>query len=81
MTPNEISTNFAEASKRFEPIFGQPSINDLTKLREVLYKLLLIIPFDRQQGTHHLVRPIEADAMYAARHNGTPFPTVQTVGV
>jgi hypothetical protein len=41
MTPEEITASFATTAASFQPIVGQPTNNDLTALREVLYPLLL----------------------------------------
>ena len=45
MTPKEITTIFATPAAAFQPIVGQPSDNDLTALRDILYPLLLDIPY------------------------------------
>ena len=45
MTPEEITSVFATAAAAFQPIVGQPSKDDLTALRDVLYPLLLDIPY------------------------------------
>eukprot|EP00804_Cyclotella_cryptica_P028970 CCRYP_012391-RA/>CCRYP_012391-RA protein AED:0.45 eAED:0.45 QI:0/-1/0/1/-1/1/1/0/162 len=54
MTLEEITTVFATAATTFQPILGQPSDDDLTALRDVLYPLLLDIPYD-EDGTHNLI--------------------------
>ena len=58
MTPEEITTLFATAATTFQPITGQPTDDDLTALRDVLYPLLLDIPYD-MDGTHNLIGLIE----------------------
>ena len=45
MTPEEITAIFATAAAAFQPIVGQPSDDDLTALRDILYPLLLDIPY------------------------------------
>ena len=55
MTPEEIVTLFAEALEGFEPIVGQPGDVDLQRLREVLFGLLLPIPYDDEAGQQNLV--------------------------
>lgn len=79
MTPEEITATFATAAAGFQPIVGQPSDDDLTALRDVLYPLLLDIPYteyavhDATLTAHNLVGLIEPDASYTARW-GEPFP-------
>ena len=72
MTPEEITTTFATATTTFQPISGQPSNGDLTAMRDVLYPLLLDIPYD-EDGTHNLIGLIEPTTLYTATW-GTPFP-------
>ena len=72
MTPEEITSLFATAATTFQHIAGQPSDDDLTVLRDVLYPLLLDIPYD-EDGTHNLIGLIEPTASYVATW-GTPFP-------
>ncbi len=72
MTPEEITTAFATAATTFQPISGQPSDDDLTALRDVIYPLLLDIPYD-EDGTHNLIGLIEPTTSYTATW-GTAFP-------
>ena len=72
MTPEEITAIFATAATTFPPFAGQPTDDDLTALRDVMYPLLLDIPFD-MDGTHNLIGLIEPTASYTATW-GTPFP-------
>ncbi len=65
MTPEEITTLFATAATTFQPIVGQPTNDDLTAFRELLYPLLLDIPYD-MHGIHNLVGLMEPTATYAA---------------
>ena len=46
MSPEEIVAKFTEALEQFEQIPGQPTDSDLTRLREVLIQILLVVPFD-----------------------------------
>jgi len=75
MTPEEITTAFATAATAFQPITGQPSDDDLTELRDVLYPLLLDIPYD-EDGTHNLIGLIEPTTSYTATW-GAQFPPPQ----
>jgi hypothetical protein len=72
MTPEEITTLFATAAATFPPISQQPTDDDLTALREVLYPLLLDIPYD-EDGQHNLIGIIEPTLAYAATW-GAEFP-------
>ena len=72
MTPEEITALFATAATTFETIVGQPTDDDLTALRDVLYPLLLDIPYD-EDGTHNLIGLIEPPASYTTTW-GAPFP-------
>ena len=55
MTPEEIVAKFAHALDNFEPITGQPSDTDLTRLREAVAPLLLQILYDETGGKHNLI--------------------------
>ena len=55
MTPEEIVAKFATALKKFEPITGQLSDTDLTRLQEAVAPLLLQIPYDETGGKHTLI--------------------------
>ena len=79
MSPEEIVAKFAEALELFEPIEGQPSIRDLTKISEVLTQLLLQIPFDETEGKDNLVGVINSTAKYRSRY-GQSFVIPQRVG-
>ena len=73
MTPEEITTLFATAAASFQTFVGQPTDDDLTALRDVIYPLLLDIPYDEQQGGHNLIGLVEPTALYQARW-ANPFP-------
>jgi hypothetical protein len=78
MTPEEITTAFAKAAEIFTPIVGQPNDDDLTRLREVLYPLLLDIPYDDEPAIegvyrHNLIGLIEPTIAYTATWH-EPFP-------
>eukprot|EP00804_Cyclotella_cryptica_P026105 CCRYP_013958-RA/>CCRYP_013958-RA protein AED:0.44 eAED:0.44 QI:0/-1/0/1/-1/1/1/0/376 len=72
MTLEEITTVFATAATKFQPISGQPSDDDLTPLRDVLYPLLLDILYN-QDGLHNLIGLIKPTTLYTATW-GAPFP-------
>ena len=75
MTPEEITTLFATAATTFQPIVGQPTDDDLTALRELLYPLLLDIPYDEDGAhpRHDLIGLIEPTASYTTTW-GAAFP-------
>jgi hypothetical protein len=72
MTPEEITAAFATAAFTFPTIAGQPTDNNLTALRDVLYPLLLDIPYN-EDGTHNLIGLIEPTASYTTTW-GAAFP-------
>ena len=77
--PDEIATNFAEASAAFPAIIGQPEDQNLHALIEVLTPLLLDIDYDNEKGIHSLVGLIESDADYIAEY-GTAFVRPRRIG-
>ena len=79
MTPEEIVAKFAHSLKNFEPIVGQPSDSDLTRLREAVAPLLLQIPYDETGTVHNLVGLIWTEATYVARYSEA-FPEPTRVG-
>ena len=64
MTPEDVATLFAEASELFAAIFGQQTDANLHKLREVLFPILLDIPYDLAEGKQNLVGIISEDTDY-----------------
>jgi hypothetical protein len=72
MTPEEITTLFATAAASFQPIICQPTDDNLTAIREILYPLLLDIPYN-EVGAHNLIGIIQPTAAYTATW-GDPFP-------
>ena len=55
MNPEEIVAKFATALEKFEPITGQLSDTDLTRLREAVAPLLLQIPYDETGGNNTII--------------------------
>jgi hypothetical protein len=72
MMPKENTMSFATATASFQPISSQPTDDNLTALWEILYPLLLEIPYD-ELGTHNLIGIIKATASYMATW-GAAFP-------
>ena len=73
MTPEEITALFATAATSIALIAGQPTDDDLTRLRDVLYPLLLDIPYDETEDGHNLIGLIEPTTIYTTRW-GAAFP-------
>ena len=73
MTPKDIVAKFAHSLDNFEPIVGQPSDSDLTRLREAIAPLLLQIPYDETGAVHNLIGLIWPEAAYVTRY-GEDFP-------
>ena len=71
MTPEEIVEKFANALKQFEPIDGQPSNTDLTRIQEVVAPLLLQISYDEAGGTHTLIGLIWPVGAYTPCYGAT----------
>ena len=68
MTPEDITTLFAEASELFAAIVGQPTEANLHELRGVIYPILLTIPFDAVNAKQNLVGIIDDPVEYAAEY-------------
>ena len=47
MLLDEISTLFAEALKKLEPIADHPTDSHLEELHKVMAQILLVIPYDK----------------------------------
>ena len=73
MTPEEIVAKFAHSLDKFEPIVGQPSDSDLTRLREAIAPLLLQIPYEKTGAAHNLIGLIRPETAYDMRY-GAAFP-------
>ena len=71
--------NFAHELEKFEPITGQPSDTNLTRLWEAVAPLLLQIPYDETGGAHNLIGLIRPKTAYVARY-GEAFPDPKKVG-
>ena len=79
MTPKDILAKFAHSLDNFEPINGQPSNTDLTRLREAVAPLLLKIPYGETGAVHNLIGLIRPEAAYITRY-GKAFPEPTRVG-
>ena len=80
MSPEEITAAFATAAAAFTPIVGQPNDDDLTRLRDTIYLLLLNIPYDNEPPVagvfcHNLIGLIKPTLSYTAQwHQAFPWP-------
>ena len=73
MQSDELLTLFGAQLEVFEPIIGQPTDGDITRLREVLISLLYPIPYNGDDQKHSLLGIIMSDAAYTAQYTAT-FP-------
>ena len=73
MTPEDIVAKFAHSLDKFDPIDGQPSDTNLTRLREAITPLLLPIMDDETVAVHNLIGFIRPEAAYVACY-GDVFP-------
>ena len=73
MTPGEIVAKLSQSLNNFDPIDGQTSDSDLTRLREAVAPLLLQIPYGKTGVIHNLTSLIRTEATYVARY-GKAFP-------
>ena len=71
---------FSHSLNNFEPIVGQPSNSNLTRLQEAVAPLLLQIPYDETGAGHNLIGLIWPEAAYVARY-GESFPEPTGFGV
>ena len=78
MTSYEIVAKFSAALDIFEPILNQPSDTDLTRMRESIAPLILQIPYDETDRTHHLIGIIWAKPAYLNRYEKA-FPEPKRV--
>ena len=62
---DEISTLFFKSLENFEPISGQPTDSDLVEICKILSQILLVIPYDEENGIHNLVGLIQDTTTYA----------------
>ena len=77
--PEDIVMELADALEKIDPIDGQPSYTDLTRIREVVAPLLLQIPYDKTGGTHNLIGLIWLVAVYTTRY-GAKFAEPTCIG-
>ena len=77
--PEEIVAKFSHHLGHFNPIIGQPSDSDLTRLREAVAPLLLHLPYNETGAVHNLIGLIRPESAYFARYREA-FPDPKIVG-
>ena len=70
MSPEEISTLFKVAQEYFEVENGQSTDAYLVKIKAVITSILLLYPYDEENGNHNLVGLIWSTRKYKATHQG-----------
>ena len=78
MKTTEIQASFATLLETFEPIIGQPTDKDLTRLEFSALGVLAPISFDEELGRHNLMSLLLSNSDYKSRHNGLTFPNYKT---
>ena len=63
--PKKIGAKLANALEQFEPIAGQPSDTNLTRIREVVAPL---VQYDKTGAVHNLIGLICPEAAYITRY-------------
>ena len=79
MMPEEIVEKFANSLEYFEPIDGQPSDTNLTRIWEFVALLLLQILYEKTGAMHNLIGLICPEAAYTTRY-GAAFLESTRVG-
>ena len=70
MSAKVLSTLFEAAREDFEVENGQPTDAYLVKIRAVLTSVLLLTPYDEEQGKHNLVGLVWLTRKYKSTHQG-----------
>ena len=71
MKTEEIQALFSDAQAVFEPISGQPSDADITRLRDTIASILYLILYDEELGVHNLVGVILTTAEFKSKYGVT----------
>ena len=71
--PDDISTLFTKALKKFEPITGHTTDSHFAELRKVMSQIILVIPYNEENGVHKLVSIIQDLTTYTSDYT-TAFP-------
>ena len=70
MSLEELSTLFEAARENFEAENGQPTDAYLVKISTVITSILLLAPYDKENGNHNLVGLIWSTIKYMATYQG-----------
>ena len=80
MKPEELATQFAEATLSFDQIIGQPTDTDIVHIFEALAQILLPVPYDEARASHNLIGLVYSEAEYTAEYVD-PFVTPIKPGI
>ena len=75
MKTTKVQAKFPALLDAFDPISGQPTDKDLTRLHQVALSALVPIPYDRENRKHFLLGLLLNDDEYRARHKDVEFPS------
>ena len=75
MKPTEIQAVFAALLDTFEPINGQPTDDDLTRLQNSALGVFVPISFDRELGRRNLMGLMLSVVKYKGGYEDLPFPS------
>ncbi len=67
--PDAITRLFKEAHDSFPHLEGKPSNDNLLAIRETLFLLLMVIPYDQLNGVHSLTAILTEAVKYKANHS------------
>ena len=79
MKSAKIQAAFAALLDTSEPITGQLTDKDTTRLKISILQQVVPIPFDREFGLHNLMGLVLSNSEYKEHHNVTTFPAYQTM--
>ena len=68
MKPDEIATQFAEATLSFDQIIGQPTDSDIVRMFEAMAHILLTVPYDEAHASHSLIGLLYSEAEYMVEY-------------
>ena len=80
MKPEELATQFAEATLSFDQIIGQPTDSDIVRIFEALAQILLPVPYDEAHASHNLIGLVYSESEYTAEYVD-PFVTPIKPGI
>ena len=69
MTPEEIVVKLSDTIQKLDPIDGQPSDTNLTRIREVMVLVLLQILYEEMGDTHNLISLIWTVTSYTTHYS------------